>query len=125
DIVRWEEVFEEYDLSLRNTEYDLQPLLNFYQVKNIDKVYSNKMKRYRKSVDMLGLMDANDAPIYAENKGKAERPRRILDFYHHPYHARSLKREAEKVNLEHKITSSRADQLDNIGAIQFVLNHFD
>ncbi|MEN0051016.1 MAG: alpha/beta hydrolase [Bacteroidota bacterium] len=125
DIVRWEEIFEEYNFSLRDTAYDLQPLLNFYQVRNIDKIYSNKIKKYRKSVDMLGLMDAEDAPIYAENKGKAERPQRTLDFYHHPYHARSLKRQAEKINLEHNIISSRADQLGNIGAVRFVLNHFD
>ncbi|MEL6943370.1 MAG: hypothetical protein AAFO82_11930, partial [Bacteroidota bacterium] len=125
DIVRWEEVFEDYDLELQDTRFDLQPLLNFYQVKSLDKVYSNKMKKYRKSVDMLGLMDANDAPIYAENKGKAERLRRTLDFYHHPYHAKSLKRQAEKVNLKHNIITSRADLLDDIGAVQFILNHFD
>lgn len=124
DIVRWEEVFEEYDFSLKKTKFDKQPLFNFYQVTKLPQLYTPNLKRYRTEVDMLGLMDASDAPIYVKNKGQDIRPQRTLDLYHHPNHATILEQRAKRVGLKHFVVDNRVDLQNDKGNIQFILEAF-
>jgi len=124
DIVRWEEVFEEYNFKLKKTKFDKQPLFNFYKVNQLPQLYTPKSKRYRATVDMLGLMDASDAPIYVDNRGRDIRPQRTLDLYHHPNHATMLEQRAKEVGLKHFVIDNRVDLQKGEGSVQFILEAF-
>lgn len=128
DLVRWEEVFGEFNFSISDTSiFDKQTLFNFYNINSIDEVYKEEMRPYRQRIDMLEMMDASDAPIYVENRGKAIAPNDILDLYHHPYHAHALKEKATLVGLPHIVISEKTGLLDenDQGPVQFLLDQFN
>lgn len=126
DLNRWEEIFREYDFTLDSPIFDQQILYNFYVIDTLSQLYDEEIIRYRESVDMLALMDADDAPLYVENVGKALPPEDILDLYHHPYHAHVLKDKAEAVGLDHLIVAEKSGLVDaeNKGPVQFILKRF-
>lgn len=74
-------------------------LLTFLGVGSVDDIYSDENVAYRANVDLLGLMDAGDAPIYVHNFGTSlSNP---LDmFLHHALHALAVKARADEVGLE-------------------------
>jgi len=126
DLARWEEIFREYNFTLDSPMFDQQILYNFYVIDTLPQLYDEEIARYREEVDMLSLMDANDAPLYVDNVGKALPPEDILDLYHHPYHAHALKQKAEAVGLDHVIVAEKSGLVDaeNRGPVQFVLERF-
>jgi BD-FAE len=74
-------------------------LLTFLGVDSIDAIYSAENEAYRANVDMLGLMDSGDAPIYVHNY--ATNFNQLLDmFLHHGLHALAVKKRADEVGLE-------------------------
>ncbi|MEM9847254.1 MAG: alpha/beta hydrolase [Bacteroidota bacterium] len=126
DMVRWEEIFAPYNFMLADTMFDQQTLFDFYSINDLEQLYQPKTTDYRASVDMLRLMDAQDAPIYVQNFGKALPPKETVDLYHHPYHAHALKERATAVGLPHLITSYKTgitDERDQ-GPVQFLLEQF-
>ncbi|MEN0048729.1 MAG: alpha/beta hydrolase [Bacteroidota bacterium] len=126
DLTRWEEIFGEYDFTLDSPMFDQQILYNFYVIDSLPQLYDDKVVTYRETIDMLSLMDANDAPLYVENVGKALPPEDILDLYHHPYHAHALKQKAEAVGLDHIIVAEKSGLIDtdDEGPVQFILKRF-
>jgi len=124
NIVRWEEVFEEYNFKLKKTKFDKQPLFNFYKINRLPQLYTPKLERYRAEVDMLGLMDAMDAPIYVKNKGQKVPPQQTLDLYHHPNHASILEARAKAVGLKHFVIDNRVDLQNDEGSVKFILEEF-
>ena len=101
DIIRWEEVFEDYNISIsRIPKAFLQQLNPFYGLSEFDEVYNPEIKAYREKVDMLKLLDADDPPIWVKNEQKDVSP--MLDLQHHPAHARLLKKYADSIGLESK-----------------------
>mgnify|MGYP001824603963 CR=1 FL=1 len=73
-------------------------LLTFLGAGSIDEIYGAENAAYRANVDMLGLMDAGDAPIFVNNfETSLEDP---LDmFLHHGLHAIEVKNRADEVGL--------------------------
>ncbi|MEM8526627.1 MAG: alpha/beta hydrolase [Bacteroidota bacterium] len=126
DMARWEEIFREYDFSLDSPMFDQQILYNFYAIDSLPELYDDKIADYRAEVDMLRLLDADDAPLYVDNVGKSLPPEDILDLYHHPYHAHVLKQKAEVVGLDHVIVAEKSGLIDaeNRGPVQFILQQF-
>ncbi|MEM9885891.1 MAG: alpha/beta hydrolase [Bacteroidota bacterium] len=126
DLARWEEVFAEFDFSLADPMFDQQILFNFYRIDSLSQLDNPEIVAYRAQVDMIDLMDANDASIYVHNRGKATPPKETIDLYHHPYHAHALKERAETVGLSHLIVSQKTGLTDSRdqGPVKFLLQEF-
>jgi para-nitrobenzyl esterase len=74
-------------------------LLTFLGVDTVDAIFTPDNEAYRANVDMLGLMDAGDAPIFVHNFdiGLGD----LLNlFLHHALHAVAVKARADEVGLE-------------------------
>ena len=111
DLLRWEQVLLPITKSLEGvlggtdiptvagavgaTNY----LLTFLGVDSIDAISTPENEAYRANVDMLGLMDAGDAPIYVQNFQTGFDDLLNL-FLHHGLHALAVKERADEVGLE-------------------------
>ncbi|MCB1703525.1 MAG: carboxylesterase family protein [Halioglobus sp.] len=111
DLIRWEQVLLPITKSLEGvlggtdiptvaqavgaTNY----LLTFLGVDSIDAIYTPENEAYRANVDMLGMMDAGDAPIYVHNF-KTGFDDLLNLFLHHGLHALAVKERADEVGLE-------------------------
>jgi len=104
DIVRWEtEIFKPYDITLKSfVNLGFGPTLySFYGVSSLDEIYTPAITEYRKKVDMLDLMSADDPEIFVNNAyDNAGKPTNLYALYHHPYQASALMEEAEKKGLQ-------------------------
>ncbi len=74
-------------------------LLTFLGVDNLDAINTPENVAYRANVDMLGLMDSGDAPIYVQNFETGFDDLLNL-FLHHGLHALAVKQRADEVGLE-------------------------
>lgn len=112
DIARWSEVLHTglqayYDAGLL-PGFDVSQWLAvdglnlFYDVDGFDDLYVAPMPAYRQNVDMLGLMDAADAPLCANNQGAQLTLENFTEFdsFHEPLHAMAIKTRADEVGLE-------------------------
>ena len=73
-----------------------------YGVASPQEFFSERISEYRKSVDMLSLLTADDPEIWAENileNSKLSKKRQALGSNHHAYHVRALKEKADEVGL--------------------------
>lgn len=73
-------------------------LLTFLGVASVEDIFSADNAAYRANVDMLGLMDAGDAPIYVHNFDTGFGDPLNL-FLHHGVHALAVKARADEVGL--------------------------
>lgn len=110
DLLRWEEILlpftqliEDYlggtDIvtvaaAVGATDY----MLTFLGVGSVDEIYGEENAAYRADIDMLGLMDAGDAPLYVRNYdvGFDDLLNTLL---HHGLHALAVKSRADEVGL--------------------------
>jgi len=103
DIMRWEEVFAEYTIDMsRIPPVMMDQLVAFYGIEDSKLLDTDKMINYRKQVDMLELISADDPPILVMNDGK-DGPPLFNDPQHHPLHAKTLKQYAEKQGIKHEV----------------------
>jgi para-nitrobenzyl esterase len=73
-------------------------LLTFLGVPTLGDIYSADNEAYRANVDMLGLMDSGDAPIFVRNVATGFDD--LLNmFLHHGLHALAVKERADEVGL--------------------------
>ena len=127
DLFRWPEIFAEYALDI----YDLgaiageQRLLSFYGVSTRADLVSPETEAYRADVDMLGLMDSSDAPVWIQTNGDVEEPTDTGVLYHHPFHARAVMERAEATGLEHAAYIPALGIEDDRGEsmVDFLLRH--
>lgn len=105
DIYRWEsDVFIDYALTidaLRQASPILsQRLLSFYGVTDTEGLESNEVIAYRADVDLLRLMSIDDPNMWLENSEQAVAfPISTTQLFHHPFHARELKEQADAIGL--------------------------
>jgi len=96
DIYRWEtDVFPEGRFPLnkiRNTALG-ERLLNFYGVQSYDDLENYKYINYRKEVDILSMISAEDPTTYILNKQSfnPEKGNVVGNLLHSPYHAVALR----------------------------------
>lgn len=108
DLVRWNDVFLTfYGLELFATAEAFglsESLYLFYDIDSADDLETPEIVAYRKDVDMLELMDANDAPIWVRNDvEKSTLPISVGSLFHHPRHAKALHEAALEVGLEAQV----------------------
>jgi para-nitrobenzyl esterase len=73
-------------------------MLTFLGVAQVDDIFTPANDSYRANVDMLGLMDAGDAPIFVHNFETGLNDLLNL-FLHHGLHALAVKERADEVGL--------------------------
>jgi hypothetical protein len=111
DLLRWEQILlpitQQFAALLGGTDIPTVAaavgasnyLLTFLGVPTIADIYSDENVAYRANVDMLGLMDSGDAPIYVQNYETGFDDLLNL-FLHHGVHALAVKARADEVGLE-------------------------
>jgi acetyl esterase/lipase len=103
DLVRWtDDVFIDYGIPfalLKNTYSKL--IAQFYGLPNLNDFDSAANVANRDKVDMLDLLTADDPEFYVENVNQPVVVPTGLDLlYHHAFHARELKKRADKVGVK-------------------------
>lgn len=96
DIGKWETVvFAEYGIKVMDMVAQLgseQRLASFYGMPSIAEFDSAPILAYRADVDMLGLMSADDPPIYVHNQmPTTAAPKDQNELFHHGKHAQAVK----------------------------------
>jgi hypothetical protein len=116
DLLRWEDILlpltQRFAAVLGGTDIPTVAaavgatnyLLTFLGVPELADIYAAPNADYRANVDMLGLMDAGDAPIFAHN-GETGFGDLLNMFLHHGLHALAVKERADEVGL-HNVTYS-------------------
>ena len=132
DIGKWATVvFDEFNLDLLALADALglaQRLLDFYGITDVETFESDEILEYRARVDMLGLMDADDPPMYAQNdlEPADAAPLSVNLAFHHANHAVVLLERAEEVGLEAVVNIGGLMLEDPSGedSLAFALRHF-
>lgn len=98
DVVRWEEVFKQYNFQVSSMGSNAT---KFYGVSKLSDLYTSRIVAYRQNVDLLGLMDASDPEVWVANQSvPVTAPTNVSILYHHPYHAKALMDKAKQVGLQ-------------------------
>ena len=97
-------------------------------VDSVEELGSTDKRPYMENIDVIGLMDAGDAPVYAYNDTQAHSGGVLLNlFLHHALHVVALHTRAEEVGLENVMYAidpvySLADPSGE-GHISFLMRH--
>lgn len=103
------DVFKEYDFTWEwffEQEPDMIPRFNsFYGMENIAEFNSNRVVEYRKKVDMLAMMSADDPEFWVSNpQTPVVKPTKSNILNHHSYHARTLKHWGDSIGIPNKVS---------------------
>ena len=101
-------------------------LLTFYNIDDISELYSVEMVAYRDNVDFLNLMSKDDPPLWVNNKKyEADAPQSNRDLNHHPFHAKVLKDQADKIGLESLFYIPKLGIMDSSGLdlVEFMIQN--
>ncbi len=107
DIKRFEtDVFKEYGFTWEDyLKVDRDPttvprLKSFYGMNSLNEFHSDRVKEYRKKVDMLAMMSPDDPEIWVANlQTPVVKPTRTGILNHHSFHARTLKEWADSIGI--------------------------
>ena len=98
DVVRWEEVFKQYNFQVSSMGSNAT---KFYGVSRLQDLYTPRIVAYRQDVDLLRLMDGSDPEVWVANQAvPVTSPSNVSILYHHPYHAKALLDQAKRVGLK-------------------------
>jgi len=99
---RWiNDVFPEYGIPWSAvTAVNATGIAQFYGVSSLEEYNTDEVKQYRDRVDMMDFLSADDPEFWAENILTTVAPPITPDvIYHHAYHVKVLKEQADKVGL--------------------------
>jgi hypothetical protein len=97
DILRWPEIL---NLSLNNTEEELQSIARAFGIKSANGINLYEQKDIRAELDFLSKMNKNAAPFFVFNRREGGIPTNDDELQHHPVHAKILKERADEVGAE-------------------------
>lgn len=97
-------IFKGYGFNMRTyfeQNVSMIPRFNsFYGMGGVYSFYSDSIKTYRKSVDMLEMMSADDPGFWVSNpQMPVEPPASASQLNHHAFHARTLKLWDDSIGL--------------------------
>ncbi len=102
-------------------------LFTILGVETVEEINSAENAEYRRSIDVLELMDSGDAPLYAFNDNEPFKDDLVNLFLHHTLHALTLKDQAVAVGLEHVIYALDpvfgVDDPSGEGHVSFLIRH--
>jgi acetyl esterase/lipase len=112
DVLRWEAIVSSVISRLTTTVNgndvpsvfealgQAEYLLLLMNIESREDIYTLENEAYRSNVDMLGLLDAGDAPIFVNNYRRDDLTDPFNLILHHRLHAIALKERADEVGLE-------------------------
>lgn len=109
DLMRFQtDVFKEYDFSLEEylkvDKASVPRFLSFYGMESLEDFNSERVKEYRKKVDMLAMMSPDDPEIWVANEQKpVVKPTKSNILNHHAFHARTLKEWADSIGIKNVV----------------------
>lgn len=123
DIFKWDEIF---GLPLADTSEQIVSIARAFGYNSASKAELLGALGIRKNLDFLSKMSRNDSPVFIFNKHKAGIPQNQDDLNHHPFHAKALKDQAEKVGLEAVVYAPEIGIVDPSGKdlVEFFLEKF-
>jgi len=129
DISRWEtDVFSDFGITIETLQAAspilTQRLLSFYGITDPTQFESEELAAYRADVDLLALMSADDPAMWLNNSQQsAAIPTTTLHLFHHPFHARELREQANIVGLTNVsyIPTIGIEDPSNEGVMSFLL----
>lgn len=106
DVARWStDVFPDFGIGVLEGAALLGlegQLLVFYGISELDRFESPEIVEYRRRVDMLGLLTADDPPIFVRNQNQPDEPPvRVNVLFHHANHAVVVANRAREVGVEY------------------------
>lgn len=110
DLGRYEsDVFKEYNFTWSwyfQQDPGIEPRFkSFYAMDSLNEFNSSRVVAYRKKVDMLALMSADDPEFWALNpQTPVVKPTQASQLNHHSFHARTLKRWADSLGIPNKVS---------------------
>lgn len=108
-------------VTLIKRKYFYNSAANFYGFKDY-KSFKSKKKEITKSLDMLGMIDSNDPPIYLMNMMKENFPKNNNIIQHHKKHAIAVSKVLNKNNVENYLFTEKS--LDKDGSINLTFREF-
>ncbi len=123
DIFKWDEIF---GVPLAEASEQIISIARAFGFKSASKADLMGASEIRNNLDFLSKMDKNDPPVFIFNKHKAVIPQNQDDLNHHPFHAKALKEQAEKVGLEAVVYAPEIGIVDASGKdlVEFFLEKF-
>lgn len=77
-----------------------QRILDYFGAASVSDLENAEILEYRRNMDFLNLISADDPEIYVSNKGVPYRvPVNTSELYHHPLHAKALKDKYDSAGL--------------------------
>jgi hypothetical protein len=112
DIFQWEDLI---GVPIANTSQQLQAIALAFGFPHRDGIDLPAQKEIRKELDLLKMIDKDDAPIFVFNKHKNGIPASEDELNHHPLHAKALKEKAEEAGLEAVVYAPEIGIIDPSG----------
>jgi len=92
DVVKWKRILK--GSIWENMDTDEETVLSFYGIDSAAQLRDPAIVAYRDDVDMLALMDKDDAPVWIQCLG-------CKGYLHHQNHSKAVMNQAKLVGLEH------------------------
>lgn len=123
DIFKWGTIF---NLPVAETSEQLKSIARAFGFRKASKEKLQKALEIRKNLDILAKMKKGDAPVFIFNKHRGGIPKNQDELNHHPFHAKALKEQAERVGLEAVVYAPEIGITDASGKdlVQFFLEKF-
>lgn len=121
DIVRWRDILANSGEDLETSfEKEMGNLLMFYGIDSMRQLRDPAIVAYRDDVDMLDLMDKDDAPVYIKCGG-------CKGYLHHESHSKAVMDQADLVGLNHTADIDKLGVQDASGSdwLDFLLDHLN
>lgn len=94
---------------------------NFYGVNTQEEYETSAIEAYRKQVDMLSLLSSDDPEIWVRNTGgHNDEPTTTSSLYHHPFHARKIKKYADAAGVANVTTYGNPVLFSDTGSEDYV-----
>lgn len=110
DLERYEtDIFAEYDFTWNDyfkEDKDMIPRFNsFYGMNSLSEFHSDRVKSYRKQVDMLAMMSNDDPEFWVSNpQTPVVKPTKPTILNHHSFHARTLKEWGDSIGIPNVVS---------------------
>ena len=106
DIDEWfNKVFVDYGVTKETmiVGKEVKRVKAMYHITSMGGMDAPETKEYRNRVDVLGMLDPTDAPIWMGSpKTTARTPKNFQEMLHHPAHVRALKQQSDALGLTDK-----------------------
>jgi len=104
--------------------YNFRDDLALYGVKDRTELASPRVLAMRKELDMLGFMDAGDAPVHLTNLAPNTDPKSLDAIHHHPRHSIAVKKKCDELGIDAAIVLAATPLTERVDMLDFFFDKF-